>query len=131
MTAVYVDGIRMSINDGNHAEWRRATTVNINYHSQRIAIHGKDMHGVASGLMASLSTGRVTDSSWKCVGDLRGGWQSPAYVDSGWPDAVIKGRHNQGPWTHIVNGISLSASWIWGNVFGHAYCRGKTDQRNI
>ena len=80
---------------------------------------GRDVAGI-EGILASTSTGIVTDTSWKCTTTLEDDWTRCFFNDDHWPNA----RRVEGPSVHILD-ISSSASWIWaeGSNGGTVYCR--------
>ena len=88
-----------------------------------LAIRGEDF-GVIAGILASTSTGVVTDKTWKCSGTLEAGWDLTGFNDSHWEDARITGVNGDAPWGLFAD-IDPSAKWIWssGENDTVAYCR--------
>ena len=86
--------------------------------------------GDAGGILASTSTGVVTDASWKCSGGGGGaveqiGWHLPGFDDAAWSQARVIAQNDGSLWTGVVAGISSEAHWIWsqGNSDLVVYCR--------
>ena len=87
---------------------------------------GKDNGGGAWGVLASTSTGIVTDTSWKCTTKLEDDWTRCFFDDAHWPHAKIVDGPDNWPWNYDVSSISRSTSWIWtdrGSNSGTVYCR--------
>ena len=84
---------------------------------------GNDV-GAQEGILASTSTGVVTDTTWKCTTALEPDWSTCAFDDSNWPDAVSRGANGVGPWGQFDD-IDATAEWIWakGSDNGVVYCR--------
>ena len=82
-------------------------------------IKGTD-NGGGEGILASASTGIITDTSWKCTTMLEDDWTNCFFNDAHWHSA----RQVRGPSPRTPN-ISSSASWIWaeGSRGGTVYCR--------
>ena len=80
---------------------------------------GTDANG-DEGILASTSTGIVTDTSWKCTTILEDDWTSCFFDDSHWRCA----RKAEGP-PGRPSDIAKSAAWIWaeGSHGGTVYCR--------
>ena len=75
-----------------------------------------------TGMLASTSTGVVTDDTWKCK-LYQSDWHLPGFDDSAWPQARMMGA-NDGSYAAAVTAISSQAKWIWhGTSYEHAYCR--------
>ena len=73
------------------------------------------------GLLASTSTGVVTDASWKCSNNAADGWDLPGFDDdSAWSQALVLWA-NDGS----VPDINRTAQWIWsqGDPAFYAFCR--------
>ena len=72
------------------------------------------------GILASTSTGIVTDTSWKCTTTLEVDWTSCFFNDAHWPNARTAGGPDNRP-----TDIASCASWIWarGSHGGTVYCR--------
>ena len=92
-----------------------------------IAIHCEDIM-IYGGILASLNTGLVTDSSWKCTSTYQQGWYNLDFDDSPWSPAYeIAVNDGNNVWSRPREGISLDAYWIWTPRwrFGdkNVYCR--------
>ena len=77
------------------------------------------------GILASTSTGVVTDASWKCSTQYEIGWDEPGFDDAAWSQARVLGG-NDGSHVVTVAAISPQAKWIWTqdmNAIGEAHCR--------
>ena len=68
--------------------------------------------GSAAGILASTSTGVVSDASWKCSTVYQTGWHRASFDDSAWSYAHVKGTNGGAPWGTIT-GIDAQAKWIW------------------
>ena len=105
--------------------WWNTETVTYDADPCVLALKAVD-YGEGGGLLASTSTGVVTDDSWKCSTSLTLDWYQASFDDSGWDDARFITVHGSGPWG-VRSGISLDANWIWADVtptaFTTAYCR--------
>jgi len=119
----FVDG--MVIDDAvNAGDWMRGDTLPYSMASgcHTIAIHGRDVAGVLSGFIASVSVdGRMTsvtgDGSWRVTGaDPGGGWEGLAYDDRSWAmppdcqDTAAWGDY----WPEAF--YEVGASWIWSDA---------------
>ena len=69
-------------------------------------------NGGAGGLLASTSTGVVTDETWKCSGTEQQGWHLEEFNDTCWSSAHVVAQYGDGPWG-AISGISGNAKWIW------------------
>ena len=67
-----------------------------------LAVTNTGGHG---GLLASTSTGVVTNETWKCSDTEQAGWHLAEFDDTSWDNAYVVGQHNDGPWGVII-GIS-------------------------
>ena len=90
---------------------------------ERCAVAGEDT-GLNEGILASTSTGVVTDDTWKCTANLEDGWSTCSFDDSHWLNANVYAANGGWPWGGI-NSIMDSAKWIWaeGSTDGTVYCR--------
>ena len=70
----------------------------------------------AGGLLASTSTGVVTDETWKCSGTEEPGWHLEEFDDTCWDTAHVIAQHGDRPW-EVISGISGNAKWIWDTGF--------------
>ena len=78
-------------------------------------------------VLASTSTGVVTDASWKCSSGLQfGDWQSANFDDTACSQALIIASNNDDNvmWQSVEE-ISADAKWIWAQDTSSdvAYCR--------
>ena len=73
--------------------------------------------GDGAGLLASTSTGVVTDTSWKCSSGggavEQTGWHLPGFDDSALAQAHEIALNDGSWWLHVVAGINPAAQWIW------------------
>ena len=79
------------------------------------------------GILASTSTGVVTDDTWKCsaASSQPSGWHLASFDDATWGQArVIATNGNSHIWESIDE-ISPEAKWIWAQdtATNVAYCR--------
>ena len=80
-----------------------------------LAIKAVDL-GHAAGLLASTSTGVVTDASWKCSGGdavEQTGWHLPGFDDTAWAQAQVVAANDGSFWMGVVASINSTAQWIW------------------
>ena len=84
---------------------------------------GKDEYG-DEGILASTSTGVVTDDTWKCTANLEANWSTCAFNDSHWLNAHVYAANDGESW-EMIDGILEFAEWIWaeGSTGGTVYCR--------
>ena len=117
---VYHEG-QVVLSNGN---WGRTSTVNL-ANPCVLAFKATDT-GLDEGILASTSTGVVTDGTWRCSAALEPNWHTYAFDDSAWPQARVVGQHGVVPWGNRPQ-ISASAKWIWaqGSTGGTVYCRKK------
>ncbi|GAA2631725.1 alpha-L-rhamnosidase [Paractinoplanes durhamensis] len=99
---VWVNGAQVSASRRVTDSWKRATTVDVTAQlhagGNTVAIAGTNTSEGPAGLVAKLSTGLVTDGSWKASTTGAGGWQQPAFDDSAWPAAQVTAAIGGGPW---------------------------------
>lgn len=86
---------------------------------------------IQGGILASTSTGIVSDATWKCTSVLHDNWYSPDFDDSNWDPAYeIAENIDNGPFS-VSAEIDPSAQWIWTPrwQFGdrNVYCRRKIE----
>ena len=76
------------------------------------------------GILASTSTGVVTDASWKCNSNGPTNWHMPDFDDAAWSQALVMAPNDGSSWP-VINGISAEAKWIWSQDTStiSAYCR--------
>ena len=117
---VYHDG-RVVLNNG---DWTQSSVINLE-NPCVLAFEAYDA-GVNEGILASTSTGVVTDETWRCTTVLEPDWHTFAFDDSAWPQARVVGAHGVSPWGNFPD-ISTDAKWIWaqGSTGGTVYCRKK------
>jgi len=119
---VFLDGVKYT--DAAMKDYQKTSKVSIPRNTHVIAIYGKDWGG-AEGIIASTTTGIVTDGSWKCSSVKEDNWIMPDFDDSAWNNAdTSRGVNtNKGYWQDI----SKNALWIWStgmsNPPDEAYCR--------
>ena len=84
-----------------------------------LAIETVDVDALA-GVLASTSTGVVTDASWKCSDVEQTGWHLAGFDDAAWSHATVVTPNNGS-----ISEINSEAEWIWSEYDnGHiAYCR--------
>ena len=94
-----------------------------------LAVHAVNLRGVAA-ILASTSTGVVTDDSWKCSGGGGGAveqtdWHLPDFDDAAWAQARVVAPNDGSFWTGVIAGINSEAKWIWAQNTSTAvaYCR--------
>jgi len=119
---LFLDGVKYT--DAAMKDNLKTSEVSIPPHTEVIAIYGKDLGG-AEGILASTTTGIVTDGSWKCSSVKEDNWMMPDFDDSAWNNADI----SRGANTHNYywQNISKNALWIWSTGTSSApdetYCR--------
>ena len=89
-----------------------------------LAVFAIDGIGHDGGILASTSTGVVTDASWKCSGVEETEWHLPGFDDSAWGQASVIAPNDGSVWASIEE-ISPDANWIWAQDTSTslAYCR--------
>ena len=123
---VFFDGVKQTAPESELNDWTKSSTFPISADTQVVGIKCVDLH-VVGGILASFSTGEVTDGSWQCSTEASSGWASPGFVpSSAWQQATVIGNNGVQPWGKRP-GISDSAEWIWTPEWsgGHTlvYCR--------
>ena len=83
----YLDGAK--ITDDAMKTWNSVSTITYPLNTRVIAIYGRNTGG-PKGILASTTTGIVTDGSWRCSNELMDGWMNPGFDDTAWPLAEIK-----------------------------------------
>ena len=104
--------------------WWNTETVTYDADPCVLALKAVD-YGEGGGLLASTSTGVVTDDSWKCSRTYHGHyWYHPSFDDSSWSNARIIASNGDGTFTTVLD-ISAQAKWIWADTsnLGSIYCR--------
>ena len=102
-----------------------------------IGIHCKDVYKNGM-ILASLSNGVVTDSSWKCSSTYQAGWSTASFDDSSWGNAFEIGTNvATDPWGSVSD-ISSKAKFIWTLNYKSwttrnvdVYCRMKVGKSNL
>ena len=85
-------------------EWAKTSEVSIPPHTDVIAIYGKNWDG-PEGIVASTTTGIVTDGSWKCSSVKEDYWEMSDFDDSAWNNADISRGTNVAPNMHKGYGL--------------------------
>ena len=78
------------------------------------------------GVIASTSTGVVTDASWKCSGGVeQTGWHLAGFDDASWSQARVVAPNDGSVWFTAVSGFNPAAQWIWSQDSSDdvIYCR--------
>ena len=115
---VYHDGDVVLSADG----WRIAHTVNLD-DACVLAVKAVDINSKI-GLLASTSTGLMTDASWKCSGVEQTGWHLPGFDDAAWSQARVIATNDGSTFRGVIAGISTEAQWIWSQSNSNEiYCR--------
>ena len=104
-------------------DWRVADDVSLE-NACVLAVKAIDHGGGWFGILASTSTGVVSDATWKCRSSHQPGWHLASFDDSAWSRADVMGAHGDTPWGYL-NAIDAQAKWIWahGIAGGVVYCR--------
>ena len=89
---VFLDGVKYT----ESAYHLGTAEVGIPPHTGVIAISCRDTGG-NEGIIASTSTGIVTDGSWKCSSVKEDNWMMPDFDDSAWNNADISRGTNVAP----------------------------------
>ena len=90
--AIYLDGVNINDNAMMVADHASVISFPLNTHSV-IAIYTRNTGG-PKGIMASTTTGLVSDGSWRCSDKWVAGWMNPDFDDTVWPWAKIM-EHDQ------------------------------------
>ena len=103
--------------------WQIANTVRLE-NACVLVVKAIDSGGDWYGILASTSTGVVTDETWKCSAHEEHGRELSGCDDSAWSAARVIGSHGMYPWNDFVS-INPLAKWIWaeGSDGGTVYCR--------
>ena len=108
-------------------EWRVAHTVHL---VEVCVLAVKAVNTIYNpGLLASTSTGVVTDASWKCSSGggavEQTGWHLPGFDDAAWGQARVVAPNDGSVWPSVVAGINPTAQWIWSqdSTDDVIYCR--------
>ena len=84
--------------------WSSSTSFILPLGTSNLAVRVENTGGYG-GFLASLSNGKVTDSSWRCSSLTADGWSSKDFDASIWSPAVVRGGNG-------LQGISSEAKWI-------------------
>ena len=77
-----------------------------------LAVFGVKSISNTNGILASTSTGVVTDGTWKCSSDDPIGWYLPGFDDAAWSQAQVVAPNDGSTFVSIAE-ISSEAKWIW------------------
>ena len=69
--------------------------------------------GDAGGILASTSTGVVTDASWKCSTVEQSGWHLSGFDDTAWAQAKVVAANDGSVWFRAFAQMHAGAQWIW------------------
>jgi len=124
---VFFDGVKYT--DAAMSKWDNTSEVSIPPHTEVIAISCRDT-GHWEGIVASTTTGIVTDGSWKCSSVKENNWMMSDFDDSAWNNADLSRGTNGAPKLHkgsVRPNITNNAYWIWSTSYAspttEAYCR--------
>jgi len=124
---VFLDGVKYT--DTAMTHYTKTSKVSIPPHTDVIAISCKDTGG-REGIVASTTTGIITDGSWKCSSVKEDNWMMSDFDDSAWNNADISRGTNVAPKPYpwgVRPNIANNAYWIWATGFPtnttEAYCR--------
>ena len=108
---------------GTDSNWANPTNYHVPGNTRVLSVAGENTAGALRGILGSTSNGQVTNETWKCSSVLYPGWNSPNFDVQSWPLAKVIVNHGDSPW-HTINGIAMTAKWIWENTNSNtAYCR--------
>jgi len=121
---LFLDGVKYT--DAAMKDVRQTSEVSFPLDTGVIAISCKDTGGW-EGILASTTTGIVTDGSWKCSSVKEDYWEMSDFDDSAWNNADIsRGTNEASSWGLRAN-INNDAHWIWSEgtptKTTQAYCR--------
>ena len=112
--AVYIDGVRATPRNGEEDNWKSSSDYSLNACNSLIAISCEETGG-AAGILASTTTGVLTDTTWRCTDLLETGWDTVGFTETagvwGTPDA--HGRNGVARGGAKFTDINLSSKWIW------------------
>ena len=120
---VYVDGALATPSNTAEKKWNASSNYNMHACNTLIAISCQDI-GTPGGILASTTTGVMTDTTWRCTDRLEFGWETVGFTESdgvwGTPGTYGSNRPGEtrhGNMRHIpiahMPAISYSADWIW------------------
>ena len=91
--SIFFDGKLVYDNKGR---WEVTKRFEIPATTKVLGISCLNIHS-EKGIIASISDGRVTDTSWECTSDWYSDWASTStFAD--FEDAVIIGKNGDNPW---------------------------------
>merc|ERR1711915_743526 len=96
--------------EDNKARWEVTKKFEIPATAKVLGISCSNIHS-QKGIIASISDGRVTDTSWECTSDRNSDWYGTSTF-AHFDDPVIIGKNGDNPWRMRQN-ILENASWIW------------------
>ena len=108
---VWIDGVEQTHNTNGVHAWSTPTRYEYSRCAKVIAIQCIDVADAAIGLLASTSTGVLTDGTWKCSGSYESGWETVSFNDAPWGGATVHGPNPTYPWSAVA-GIPAAANWI-------------------
>ena len=114
--AVYADGVRLGY------IWQHTVTrdFSIPSNTRLLAVYADNHDGGDYGFILRLSSGFVTDASWRCIGTGYTDWDTPGYDDSHWPSAVIIPKPASWP-AHNLNPAQII--WVADSTDIEIFCR--------
>jgi len=123
---LFLDGVNYT--DAAMKDVRQTSEVSFPLDTGVIAISCKDTGGW-EGILASTTTGIVTDGSWKCSSVKEDNWMMSDFDDSAWKNADTS-RGTNVAHGHPRPKIANNAYWIWATGYPtkttEAYCRKST-----
>ena len=122
---VYVDGVEASPSNHEYDEWRISTNYSVTACNSLIAIFCQEKADDRAGLLASTTTGVLTDKTWRCTDQLEDGWQTLGFTESAgvWGAPGTYGTNIRAFGRIFVTGINRLAEWIWYGRYDEIYCR--------
>lgn len=99
---------------GSGADWMQPRTYEVLANLKPgarnvIAVEGRNDSGRAGLILrfrATLKDGKklhvVSDASWQCSSEAPDGWQTPEFMASAWPKAVVVGKIGKPPWEAVT-----------------------------
>lgn len=107
---VYFDGVLQAAPSAELNNWPQSSKFRVPIGTKVVGIECDDV-GVVGGILASFSTGMVTDDTWQCSSRFSPSWASFSFAGN-WPSAHKIGKHGMSPW-NTISEISSNAQWIW------------------
>ena len=114
---VFVDGKQIGKESHGYENVTRYT-IPPDAHVLAVKCHsGIKQSSIHGGILGSLSTGMITNTSWRCSNTAQQGWNEAQFDDSSWPIATKHGTNSKNPadwfpWG-MYDDIALGALWIW------------------